>query len=252
VKLLMQLLFYGFVVILAVTFLYMEWNEQPVIARKVFPTGYYKIVMDQTVENEPRQLIDAPLIKQLPELPRGCEVTSLAMLLAHAGAHVDKMTLAKQLKKDPTPMKIVNGKIYFGNPNTGFVGSLYSYKKPGLGVYHKPIADLAEKYLPGRIRDLSGTSFDTVTDYLDKGRPVWVIVSSTYKKVPDTEWVTWETRSGAIRVTKKEHAVLLTGYEKDNVFFNDPLTGRKNAKAPKRDFLEAWHQFGSQAITYVD
>src|SRR5690606_20217062 len=91
-------------------------------------------------------LIDAPHIKQMPELPRGCEVTSLAMLLAFAGIYVDKMTLAKEIKRDPTPYKKIGDQITFGNPYDGFVGDMYSFDNPGLGVYHGPITELANKY----------------------------------------------------------------------------------------------------------
>jgi uncharacterized protein YvpB len=98
-------------------------------------------------------LIDVPLISQLPELPRGCEVTSLSMMLNFAGINVDKMELARNIKK----VNFLNSG-FNGNPNEGFVGSMYSLDEPGLGVYHEPIAALAEKYLPGRIIDLTGNN----------------------------------------------------------------------------------------------
>ena len=42
-------------------------------------------------------LANVPLIQQLRD--RGCEVTSLAMMLQYAGVSVDKMTLANEIKK---------------------------------------------------------------------------------------------------------------------------------------------------------
>lgn len=193
-------------------------------------------------------LIKAPHVRQMPQLPRGCEVTSLSMLLGHAGVNVSKMTLAKEVKKDPTPYEEKGGKIYFGNPYDGFVGDMYSFKNPGLGVYHGPIAALGEKYLPGRIVDLTGQSFDAVYQQLDKGKPVWVVVTSWYSHVPNSYWETWHTPSGKTKITKKMHAVLVTGYDDRFIYFNDPLV--KNSKIAKASFITGWEQLGKQAISY--
>jgi uncharacterized protein YvpB len=196
-------------------------------------------------------LIDAPILWQMPELPRGCEVTSLAMLLQYEGIAVDKLTLAKEVKKNPADYRLANGKIYFGDPNEGFVGNMYTYTEPGLGVYHKPIAVLAEKYLPGKIQDLTGADFLELKVHLSDGRPVWVITNTEYEKLDESFFQTWYTPSGAVSVTTKEHSVLVTGYDQNYVYFNDPLMGEKNKKAPMQDFLEAWVQMGRQAITYL-
>lgn len=199
-----------------------------------------------------RVLIDAPLIKQLPELPRGCEVTSLAMLLRHANVNADKMTLAEQIKKEPSPYRTAGGKIFSGNPHDGFVGNMYSFSEPGLGVYHGPIAELANQYLPGRIMDLTGSDFTELKIHLSDQRPVWVIINAAYKKLPETSFETWHTPSGKIRITYREHSVLITGYDENYVYFNDPLTGEKNKRADLAGFEEAWVQMGRQAITYLN
>jgi uncharacterized protein YvpB len=196
-------------------------------------------------------ILDAPFISQLPELPRGCEVTSLAMMLNDAGVQVTKLTLAKEIKKDSTAYSISSGKVFFGNPNDGFVGNMFDLRKPGLGVYHKPISELAEKYLPGRVQDLSGADFDELKIHLSDNRPVWVVVNTSYQKLDESLFQTWNTPSGAVKITYKEHSVLLTGYDREYVYFNDPLTGVKNKKAPISDFEESWVQMGRQAITYL-
>ncbi|WP_257350897.1 C39 family peptidase [Pseudalkalibacillus decolorationis] len=195
-------------------------------------------------------LLDVPLISQQPELARGCEVTSLAMMLQYAGVNVDKMTLAEQVKKDPTPYSEKDGNVYFGNPNTGFVGNMYTFSEEGYGVYHGPIAQLAEQYLPNRVVDFTGSSFETIYQYLDEGKPVWVINNTWFDIVPSEYWQTWQTPAGPIEVTMKEHSVLVTGYDDEYIYFNDPLANMKNRKISKEKFKRGWEQMGSQAITY--
>ncbi|WP_235988792.1 C39 family peptidase [Aquibacillus kalidii] len=194
--------------------------------------------------------LDAPLIGQYPELPRGCEVTSLAMLLQYYNIDVDKMELAKEVTKDPTKYKRTEDGIYFGNPSRGFVGDMYSFTKPGLGVYHKPIAELAKQYVGDDVLDFSGESFYQILMHLNQDRPVWVITNTTYKKLPEEQFSTWQTADGPIKVTKKEHSVLVTGFDKDYIYFNDPIK-KDIRKAPIKDFQEAWVQMGQQAITVV-
>lgn len=198
---------------------------------------------------EESALLDVPLSRQLPELPRGCEVTSLAMLLNYAGVDVNKMELAQYVKKDETPYRIQNGKVHFGNPHNGFVGDMYSLSKQGYGVYHKPIFDLASTYLPDKAVDITGMPTDLLFYYVGKGSPVWVITNTDYKELPPSSFVTWETPEGPIDITYKEHSVVITGYNQDYIFFNDPLAGVKDRKAPRDEFINAWVQMGRQAIT---
>lgn len=196
-------------------------------------------------------LLDAPVIKQFPELPRGCEVTSLAMLLQYKGIQTDKMDLAAKIYKDSTPLKKENGIIYWGSPNDGYIGDMYSYSNPGYGVYHEPIRNLAEQFLPGQIVDLTGRDFTELKTYLSQDIPIWVITNTTYKVLPESSFETWQTPDGEVKITYKEHSVLITGYDEKNIYFNDPISGEKNKAALTEDFISAWKQMGSQAITYL-
>lgn len=225
-----------------------QWKQSDYLKKSV-PLRQIVASLEES-EVKPFVLLDVPLIQQMPELPRGCEVTSLAMLLQDAGVQADKTTLAKQIKKDPTPFQRRNGKVYFGNPHNGFVGDMYSLTTPGLGVYHEPIEELAKQYLPNRIVNLTGSDFSELQKYLSQGAPVLVITNSTFRALPESAFREWDTPNGSIKITYYEHSVVITGYDQDYIYFNDPLSDQKNKKAPKDDFIAAWVQMGKQAITY--
>ncbi|WP_339162067.1 C39 family peptidase [Siminovitchia sp. FSL H7-0308] len=240
------------VLLSAATFIFVLFNtvQSPKSNQAIAFQGGTKSGNMEIIPIKDQVLIDAPVVNQMPELPRGCEVTALSMLLESAGVSTDKMKLAKEIKKDPTPRTVKNGKVYFGNPNEGFVGNMYTFSEPGLGVYHGPIMELGEKYLPGKMVNLTGQSFEELKIPLSTGRPVWVIINAEYRELDDSYFETWETKSGPVKITMKEHSVLITGYDEKYVYFNDPLTGKKNKKAPIRDFEKSWVQMGSQALTY--
>ncbi|MFC0524628.1 C39 family peptidase [Pontibacillus salicampi] len=191
-------------------------------------------------------LIHAPHVEQLPELPRGCEVTSLSMLLQHAGQEVDKMELAEKVPKVPYVKEGVHG-----NPNDGFVGNMYDYKEAGLSVYAGPITKLAEQYMPGQVVNLSGMDLEGMKKTLLTGSPILVILASTYDTVPEDTWQTWTTSSGDIRVSRKIHSVLVTGYDEHFVYVNDPLYPLKHRPIERNGFVTAWQEFGNQAVALI-
>ena len=169
------------------------------------------------------------------------------MLLDYAGIKVDKMLLAEQIKKVPFEENGLRG-----NPNDGFVGNMYTFDQQGFGVYHGPIYQLANEYMPGKIIDITGAEFTEILTYLEHSKPVWVIVNTWYTHLPDKYWYTWKTASGEIKITYKEHSVLLTGFDEQYVYFNDPLGVVKNQKVLINEFEKAYNQMGKQAISYID
>ncbi|MBM6768641.1 MULTISPECIES: C39 family peptidase [Bacillus cereus group] len=191
-------------------------------------------------------LSNVPLIQQLPELDRGCEVTSLAMMLQYAGVSVDKMTLANEIKK----VDFIDDGVR-GNPNEGFVGNIYTFSESGYGVYHGPLFQLAEKYLPNKAVDLTGKNIEEIYKSIKAGQPVVMITNATFAPLDEAEFTTWETNSGDVSITYNEHCVVLIGYDQESVYIRDPLEDSLDVKVPRETFEQAWVQMGSQAISYV-
>ncbi|WP_281944244.1 C39 family peptidase [Paenibacillus tyrfis] len=201
------------------------------------------------VERPKSILLEAPHIRQLPELPSGCEVTSLTMLLQYYGVNKSKMDLVPEMKKDPTPIRYnKNGSIaYWGNPNTGFVGEVTGAAK-GFGIYHSALFELLKAYVP-TAQDLTKEPFSKLEDQLIQGVPSVVWTTINYQ-VP-ANWVVWDTPIGPIETTFMEHAVLLVGFDEQYVYVNDPLAGQSNKKIDKEAFIATWDAMGRQALSYT-
>jgi uncharacterized protein YvpB len=185
--------------------------------------------------------LNVPLYMQMsfPRLYNGCEVTSLSMVLNYNGYHVTKNELAASIHT--VPLHYQNGD--YGNPNVGFVGDMQD--GPGLGVYHRPILELARKYAGEKAEDLTGEPFSRILEQVALRRPVWVITTSTFAPVNDFK--SWKTPQGLIHITFSMHSVVITGYDQKHIYINNPY-GMKDQKVDREDFIKAWEQMGKQAI----
>jgi uncharacterized protein YvpB len=189
-------------------------------------------------------------ISQLPELISGCEVTSLTMLLDFAGKKVNKLNLAHLIEYDPTPKVTDKYNQYqiltWGNPDKGFVGKMNG-TDTGYGVYHKPLFRLLNKILPDQGVDLTGQSFAKMLQSVSDGIPV--IAWTTTDFSPSDIWEDWNSPTGKIHATFKEHAVLVIGYDQNSIYVNDPLDGTAGKQVDRKKFEATWNQMGRQAIT---
>ena len=205
---------------------------------------------DEKIE---KKKVNVPIILQMPKLPRGCSVVSLAMLLGHAplieSSNIKTEDLAERIRKSPAVEDIKDGTIYFGNPHNGFVGDMYSFKNPGLGVYWPAVLELMQEYLEDNAINFTGADFIDIEYHLDNGYPIWVMSNAKHKPLKDSDFQTWQTEDGPIKITRWMHSVVVTGYNDKYIFFSDPL-GR-DTHAPKKEFIAAWEQMGRQALSYV-
>lgn len=204
----------------------------------------------QTIIKDTDFIENVPFIGQYPELFRGCEVTSLAMLLNHKGIKVDKMELAEKIKKEPFLFTLENN-TYNGNPHQGFVGDIYSSENDGYGVYNEPIYNLLKEYIGGEALNLTGANFNDLYYYINKKSPVLVIINTRFRPLPEQEFHYLNTTRGNVKMTYREHSVLITGYDSQYIYYNDPMYPGMTKKSLKSDFIKAWEQMGKQAITYV-
>lgn len=201
----------------------------------------------ETIAN--KSMLNVPLIRQNPELRYGCEVTSLTMMLQYAGVNTNKMELFMAIKKDADPIQRArNGDIIrWGNPADGFVGDMTG-KRAGYAVFDKPMAELVNRYLPGRAVNLTNRSFEEVLQHVSKGYPVVVWTTGDFR-LPDRP-ESWLHGNETITSPLDLHAVVLVGFDEQNVYLNDPLSGRKQYPVNKHQFIGSWKALQSRAISY--
>lgn len=180
-------------------------------------------------------------IMQNPQLPSGCEITSLAMVLNYNNYTIDKLTLSDNY--------LPKGKVGKTDFNKAFVGNPRS--KSSYGCYAPVIVNTANKYLKEkgsskRAINLTGIKLTSLYSYLDKDIPV-IIWATNHMKSPYIS-KTWYVDGKKLQWKSNEHCLVLTGYDKKKnvVYTCDPLRGK--VSYDESLFEKRYIQMGSQSV----
>lgn len=171
-----------------------------------------------TGEQTPAAYIDNfPILLQNPELPSGCEVTSLAMVLNYRGFEVTNRYLADNC----LPVGKRGDNIFHQ-----FIGSVYD--NSSYGCYANALSGCAAAFSADyRIANISGAELEELCGYVASGYPVIVWATESMKESGAGDlWVCDDIPMGYL---KNEHCLVMIGYDKINdvVVLADPLEGEK-------------------------
>jgi uncharacterized protein YvpB len=195
-------------------------------------------------------------ILQLPELPTGCEITALTMLLRFYGYEADKIDMAENY----LPVSWGNyktddeGNVYKDSFFTYFIGDPFGR---GYGCFAPAIMTAAKKYLGEKETegigsfeavDISGCEPEYLYKLVSEGTPVMVwatdgLIAPEYYE----SWLDNETGE-KLDWYLNEHAFLLVGYDLDSrlITVNDPMKGIKVYSMDK--FEIRFKEMYSQAV----
>ena len=182
---------------------------------------------------------------QFPEYPTGCESIALKILLEYNGVYVSAGEIINRLKKGELPYKIED-QMYGGNPELEFIGDPrndYSY-----GVYNGPIAEVANTFKEN-INNTEGLELEEILNIVKENRPV--MVWSTINNIRPGISESWIYRKTGERIYWKdnEHAVVIIGYNDEQVIVSDPYTGRIT-KFNREIFKQNYNYMGKRAVYY--
>lgn len=203
----------------------------------------------KVVNGEIEVFIPVEKVMQLPELPNGCEITSLTSVLNFYGHDVSKLDMADHyLPKEPF---VTKADVLFGaNPYKAYAGN--PREENGFFSYAPPIVQAATTYL-GEVDsglkpvDLSGSTREEIMKELEMGNPVVIWVTLDLSKVKlNYSWNLHNTDKKFIAPTNL-HAVVLNGYVGDKVHVMNPLQGQVTYNADA--FFESFYDLGSHAMT---
>lgn len=188
------------------------------------------------------------LIRQNPELPNGCEVTSMAMALGAAGCPVDKLTLYGCLPREPI-LEGAGGR--FGpDPEQAYAGDAAD-KTGGWYCFEGPVVEAANRWLeaqgsPLRAEAVTGLSRVELEGYAGDGTPLVCWVTLNYGQPQRSESYTWLLQDGTVyRPYRNLHCVVLVGMEDEQYRVADPLSGDTQVEADR--FWDSFSVMGRRA-----
>lgn len=159
-----------------------------------------------------------PVIAQNPELPTGCEVTSLTMVLRYLGYDVDKLTLADEF--------LPKGEIGKTHPDVAFIGN--PRDEHSYGANAPVLVKTANEYLNSVNAKhdaywITSSDVEDLMEYIHNGYPVMIWVT---RDMEDGYYSTkWTIDEVEVQWYAREHCMVLIGYTNRYYVLADPLSG---------------------------
>ena len=215
--------------------------------------GTIPMKTELTLPTEPASLpadqvqLDAQPVLQNPELPTGCEVTTLTAALNYAGYPVDKVTMADKYLIQSDPYLTTFGEAVVGSP----------HNSNAWGCYAPVIVETAQNYIAAQggnevVQNLTGCSLKTLLWEVANGTPVitWVTINLTSHVEERYYWTTPNGEDAVFLIN--EHCVLLCGYDlnANTVTVCDPLEGKVDYDLDK--FEDRYSLVYQQAVVIRD
>lgn len=187
-----------------------------------------EVTEEKSVPQE-HQIRDFPLIYQMPELPTGCEITAMTMVLHYYGYPVSKEVMASQYL--PTVSANLHygedGYLYGNDLRKYFVGDPFSQSGYICGT--EAILTASNGYLQNQNSsfqaiDKSGASAEELYELVSRDTPVmvWVTIGMEDRRTPEG----WYTENGDyVDWSTNDHGAVLIGYTEDTVTIADPISG---------------------------
>ncbi len=198
--------------------------------------------------------IDMENILQLPELPVGCEITALTILLRHCGFDAEKTDMAKNyLPISWGNARYEDGKTYKDSFFNYFIGDPFG---KGYGCFSGAIEKAANAYIADNgggytVKNISGAHPDVLYDYLAAGVPV--LCWATDGMIEPEYYETWYDNETGEQLDwyLNEHCFVLAGFnmDADIVTLNDPMKGIIDYNINK--FETRYDQMYRQAIVIL-
>lgn len=171
-----------------------------------------------------------PVIYQMPELPTGCEVTALTMVLHYYGRNVSKTDMASRYLPTACPSFYYgsDGRLYGPDMDKNFVGD--PFDEYGYACGAPALCTAADRYfaankIPMQAKDLTGSAPGQLYALVDRNIPVVVMV--TIDMADRYADFTWYSPSGKLMgLSYDDHGAVLIGYTPTTVTLADPLAGR--------------------------
>ena len=174
----------------------------------------------QTAQQTGKKVLleDFTVVSQYPELPTGCEMTSLAMTLMYHKLPVDKCDLADHYLDKGEVGTVDFHEAFEGDPRD----------EGSFGCYAPVVVKTANRYLEAqnselKAADISGQPLRDLFVYIDAGVPL--IIWGTRNCEKGHFSVTWHVNGRDIRWYTPEHCMVLVGYDDTHVWVADPLHG---------------------------